>query len=110
MCNNFQDELYYRHLSGSDGKGFKNEDFIVWMRTAAFPTFRKLYRKGDNQMPIYFLTFDLVQRREGSNSYITEGEKSLLVYYNYPVKSFDGKKYFVVATTSWIGGKNFFLG
>ena len=22
-----------------------NEDFIVWMRVAAFPTFRKLYRK-----------------------------------------------------------------
>ena len=51
-----------------------------------------------------------MQRREGSDNYITEGEKSLLVYYNYPVKSFDGKKYFVVATTSWIGGKNFFLG
>lgn len=25
--------------------GFINQDFIVWMRTAAFSTFRKLYRK-----------------------------------------------------------------
>jgi hypothetical protein len=25
--------------------GFKNQDFIVWMRTAAFPKFRKPYRK-----------------------------------------------------------------
>ena len=25
--------------------GFLNQDFIVWMRVAAFPTFRKLYRK-----------------------------------------------------------------
>ena len=25
--------------------GYRNEDFIVWMRTAAMPTFRKLYRK-----------------------------------------------------------------
>jgi len=39
------DDLTYRHLSGSSGVGFRNEDFIVWMRTAAFPTFRKLYRK-----------------------------------------------------------------
>lgn len=28
----------------SDNNGFINEDFIVWMRTAALPTFRKLYR------------------------------------------------------------------
>ena len=41
-----RDVLYYRTSSGSSGVGFKNEDFIVWMRTAAFPTFRKLYRKG----------------------------------------------------------------
>ncbi|XP_020926978.1 cell cycle control protein 50C-like [Sus scrofa] len=25
--------------------GFINDDFIVWMRTAAFPTFKKLYRR-----------------------------------------------------------------
>lgn len=90
------DALYYRKESGSSGLGFKNEDFIVWMRTAAFPTFRKLYRK--------------VQRRTNTNTYVSQGQKSLLIYYNYPVKSFRGEKYFVIATTSWIGGKNFFLG
>lgn len=26
----------------------KNEDLIVWMRTAALPTFRKLYRRVDH--------------------------------------------------------------
>ena len=28
-----------------NNNGFKNQDFIVWMRTAAFPKFRKPYRK-----------------------------------------------------------------
>jgi hypothetical protein len=31
--------------TNDNNNGYKNEDFIVWMRTAAMPTFRKLYRK-----------------------------------------------------------------
>lgn len=30
-----------------DNNGFQNEDLIVWMRTAALPSFRKLYRRLD---------------------------------------------------------------
>lgn len=40
--------------SEPDNNGFINEDFIVWMRTAALPTFRKLYRlieRKDNLQP-----------------------------------------------------------
>lgn len=84
------DALSYRAKSGTSGKGFRNEDFIVWMRTAAFPTFRKLYRRIDEDLP--------------------EGTYQILTYYNYPVHSFGGGKFFVLATTSWIGGKNLFLG
>lgn len=32
----------------SDNTGYQNEDLIVWMRTAAFPNFRKLYRIVDH--------------------------------------------------------------
>lgn len=32
-------------LEEPSNNGFENEDFIVWMRTAALPTFRKLYRR-----------------------------------------------------------------
>ena len=33
------------NLLDKKDNGFQNQDFIVWMRTAAFPKFRKPYRK-----------------------------------------------------------------
>ncbi|CAN4096040.1 unnamed protein product [Withania somnifera] len=69
----------------------KQEDLIVWMRTAALPTFRKLYGK---------IEVDLM-----------EGEViNVTLKNNYNTYSFDGKKKLVLSTTSWIGGKNDFLG
>ena len=70
--------------------GYKNEAFEVWMRTAAFPTFRKLYgRLGTNLHP---------------------GEYQVLISYNYPVVTFNGTKRIILSTTSFLGGKNSFLG
>ncbi|KAJ3636401.1 hypothetical protein Zmor_004220, partial [Zophobas morio] len=71
-------------------KGYENEDFIVWMRTAAVSNFKKLYRR--------------VQGPLEAGSYVLE------VNYRYPVLVFDGKKKVVLATTSFFGGKNQFLG
>lgn len=34
----------------ADNNGFQNEDLIVWMRTAALPNFRKLYRRVDHSI------------------------------------------------------------
>lgn len=61
------------------------------MRTAGLPTFKKLYRK---------INVDL---KKGD-----EVTVRLLNY--YPVAEFDGEKAFVLSTTSWLGGKNSFLG
>ncbi|XP_032356380.1 cell cycle control protein 50B [Etheostoma spectabile] len=70
--------------------GFINQDFLVWMRRAALPNFRKLYRRIDKGLPI--------------------GNYSLAISYNYPVLSFNGRKKVVFSNVSWMGGKNEFLG
>lgn len=66
-------------------------DLIVWMRTAALPTFRKLYGKIE------------VDLEAGQHIIVT-------LQNNYNTYSFEGKKKLVLSTTSWIGGKNNFLG
>jgi len=75
----------------SSGHGYANEDLIVWMRTAALPTFRKLYRKVTGAID-------------------SDAEYKITVGYNFPVASFKGEKRFILSTTSNIGGKNPFLG
>ncbi|KAG8451523.1 hypothetical protein GDO86_003650 [Hymenochirus boettgeri] len=85
----------YNLSSYANNTGFINEDFIVWMRTAALPTFRKLYRK------IEYGNF---------SSGLPPGDYVMYVVYNYPVLSFGGRKKIVFSSISWMGGKNPFLG
>lgn len=71
--------------------GLTSGHFLVWMRTAALPTFRKAWGKVDAD--------------------IKAGTR-LVVYveHNFPVKEFYGRKAFVMSTTSVVGGRNAFLG
>jgi hypothetical protein len=77
--------------------GLDNEDFIVWMRTAALPNFRKLYRI-------------VSQSEKGFRDGMPKGKYTLMIDYSYPVISFQGTKSIVFSTTSLLGGKNPFLG
>ena len=69
----------------------EQEDLIVWMRTAALPTFRKLYGKIEQDLQPNDVISVTLQNRY--NTYL-----------------FNGKKMLVLSTTSWLGGKNDFLG
>lgn len=69
----------------------EQEDLIVWMRTAALPTFRKLYGR---------IEIDIME-----NDQLT-----VVIQNNYNTYSFGGSKALVLSTTSWIGGKNKFIG
>ncbi|XP_025024979.1 cell cycle control protein 50B [Python bivittatus] len=75
--------------------GFINERFIVWMRIAALPTFRKLYAR------IHHDNFTVALPR---------GTYYLNITYSYPVLAFHGTKKVIFSTVSWMGGKNSFLG
>lgn len=45
---NWSKHIWQLDPNNPDNNGFQNEDLIVWMRTAALPTFRKLYRRVDH--------------------------------------------------------------
>ena len=42
--------VYELDTKEPSNNGFENQDFIVWMRTAAFPKFRKLFRKVNHNL------------------------------------------------------------
>jgi len=69
---------------------FQNEEFVVWMRTAALPSFKKLNR---------IIKTDLLQ-----------GTYQIAILNVYNVAGFGGAKSIVISTSSWMGGKNSFIG
>ena len=66
-----------------------DERFIVWMRVAGMPNFKKPWGIIHKDLP--------------------KGKYQLTVESNFNVSPFDGKKKFVLSTTSSYGGKNTFL-
>ncbi|KAM3963890.1 cell cycle control protein 50A-like isoform 1-T1 [Aphomia sociella] len=94
---NWHVNIWELDLEDPTNNGFQNEDLIVWMRTAALPTFRKLYRRVDHS-------------KVGYVDGLVKGAYILQVAYNYSVIDFDGRKSFIISTTSLLGGKNPFLG
>ncbi|KAI7739596.1 hypothetical protein M8C21_022621, partial [Ambrosia artemisiifolia] len=69
----------------------EQEGLIVWMKTAALPTFRKLYGKIHTDLE--------------ANETIT-----VVIQNNYNTYVFGGEKKVALSTANWIGGKNDFFG
>lgn len=88
----WQKQVWELDPTDDENNGFQNEDLIVWMRTAALPNFRKLYRKA------------VSPGLDAKNSY------RLKIGYNFEVAQFQGTKRVIISTTSVLGGKNPFLG
>ncbi len=90
-----------------------DEHFQVWMRTAALPTFRKLWARNDQEtmasgtynIEVYMSGLPSRPQCVWEQSCSRAGPLA-----DYPVKQFGGTKSIVISTVSWIGGKNSFLG
>uniref|UniRef100_A0A8D0HDA5 Cell cycle control protein n=1 Tax=Sphenodon punctatus TaxID=8508 RepID=A0A8D0HDA5_SPHPU len=88
--------VYLLDEEDDENNGYKNDDFIIWMRVSAFATFKNLYRR-------------LSRINEFADG-LPAGNYSLHISYNFPVTKFRGKKQVVFSTVVWSGGRNFFLG
>jgi len=84
-------EMFPNNISPIEG--VTDEHFIVWMKTAAMPTFRKLYGK--------------ISRASGSSySFKKNDVITITIEANYPVKSFSGTKALVLTTVGPLGLPN----
>ena len=66
------------------------EHFLVWMRAAGLPNFRKRWGRIEEDLQ--------------------PGDYKLTIQNNYDMRKFSGKKYLVLSTTNAFGGKNYVLG
>jgi len=101
------------------GHCVEDEHFMVWMRTAGLPSFRKLYAKIDETLPKGEYEVEVYNGRlhpsgaQGPSAagqtlwnYGTGAQQTSL----FPVHGFGGGKTVVLSTMSFMGGKNPFLG
>ncbi|KAI6210341.1 Protein of unknown function DUF284,transmembrane eukaryotic family-containing protein [Aphelenchoides besseyi] len=74
--------------NNENNTGFKNFDFIVWMRSTINSRVRKIYRRFDGDLK--------------------SGNYTLKVRNNF--RSFNGTRWFLITTTTWFGGDSKALG
>ena len=84
---NGKDDEFYKKVQWID---MRDEHFIVWMRPAGLPNFRKLWGRIRQDLP--------------------EGEYTVMIEDNFKVSAFKGRKHIVLSTVNAFGGKNTFLG
>jgi hypothetical protein len=85
-------ELKYKNVNlDKQWIDMTNEHFIVWMRPAGLPNFRKLWGRINRSL------------EAGSDIRVT-------IDNNFDISSFNGEKYLILSTVNAFGGKNSFLG
>jgi len=96
------------------GSGYcvEDEHFVIWMRAAGLPNFRKLYAVINTTLEPgpYTVRVSNGYSDDGGSTYKNAFAGDQLQDFLYPVSSFGGTKSIVLSTTTALGGRNFFLG
>jgi len=103
----WRQDIWELDTTNPENNGFQNEDLIVWMRAAALPNFRKLYRRVDHKNEQGNPNFDEAFR---NGLPISGFQYKLKIDYRFRVQKFHGTKSVIISTTSLLGGRNPFLG
>ncbi|XP_046908133.2 cell cycle control protein 50A [Dermatophagoides farinae] len=104
---NFYDDIILNDNNVA-GHGYLNEHFMVWMRPAAFPKFRKLWGRIDVRSSIGKNDDD---NNNHHDNQFEAGSYQLLIDYDYQTVSEHLRipKKVIISNMSWMGGKNPFL-
>ena len=95
--------LWELDVVNPENNGLQNEDLILWMRAAAFSSFKKLYRK------INHTDSQNLALSSGFKTGLPQGAYSLIIEYNFEVASFNGTKGIVLSTLTLLGNRTYFL-
>lgn len=85
-----------------------DEDYMVWMRTAALPSFSKLSRRNDTaalEKGHYKLSI-----KDGMFGKLSTNLSSANRGIDFPVTEYGGEKWILLSTRTAVGGKNPFMG
>lgn len=100
--------LYTDHMNADGTQWLRipdlsaNQRLMVWMRTAAFPSFRKIYGR---LQPVA-----AESSSSGGNTDLPAGTYTLSIKSTFPVQGFNGTKSIVIGNVGFAGSKNSMLG
>jgi len=93
----------------NSGYCVEDEHFVIWMRAAAMPNFRKLYAVINTALEPGTYSVRVSNGMLRGGAYMN-ADSNHTQSFLYPVSTFGGTKAIVLSTTTWMGGRNYFLG
>ncbi|XP_048350006.1 cell cycle control protein 50C-like [Sphaerodactylus townsendi] len=87
----WQKPAFLLDIEDEENNGYRNDNFIIWIRVAPFPKLKNFY-------------CHLSHTNEFADGF-PAGDYGIHISYNFLVTSFDGREHIVLSTVTWSGRK-----